>query len=251
MKYKHHPLACMFPMMPQAEIEALAEDIKKNGLKDDGIIYEGMILDGRNRQAACELAGVKMEFCDYDEDPEWLAERGFDPLEYVLSRNLHRRQLKQSQRAMVAAKMANLKHGQKKSEVQNCTSWNDAAQLLSVSRRSVAQAKDVLAHGSDELIEAVEQCQVSVSLAGKLCKEVPDKELQTELVQQGKQAIRDYITPPSDFVEDEVEQSACVNTKTRNAVAELASHGPEVTAVELLRYFNPQDLLDAIQDAMA
>ena len=242
MKYKHHPLACMFPMMPQAEIEALAEDIKKNGLKDDGIIYEGMILDGRNRQAACELAGVKMEFCDYDEDPEWLAERGFDPLEYVLSRNLHRRQLKQSQRAMVAAKMANLTEGRPSKETpQNCgVSTADAAAALSVSSRATETAKHVLAHGSDELIEAVEQCQVSVSLAGKLCKEVPDKAMQTELVQQGKQAIRDHITPPSDFVEDEVEQSPHLVVKTKS---------PAIAAVALLKHFDAQELIDALLEA--
>jgi len=240
-KYKHHPLACMFPMMPQAEIEALAEDIKKNGLKDDGIIYEGMILDGRNRQAACELAGVKMEFCDYDEDPEWLAERGFDPLEYVLSRNLHRRQLKQSQRAMVAAKMANIQHGGDRSKAQFCAlATADAAAALSVSSRATETAKHVLAHGSDELIEAVEQCQVSVSLAGKLCKEVPDKAMQTELVQQGKQAIRDHITPPSDFVEDDVQQSPHLVVKTKS---------PAVAAVALLKHFDAQELIDALLEA--
>ena len=241
MKYKHHPLACMFPMMPQAEIGALAEDIKKNGLEDYGIIYEGMILDGRNRQAACELAGVKMEFHDYDEDPEWLAERGFDPLEYVLSRNLHRRQLKQSQRAMVAAKMANIQHGGDRSKPQNCgLATADAAAALSVSSRATETAKHVLAHGSDELIEAVEQCQVSVSLAGKLCKEVPDKAMQTELVQQGKQAIRDYITPPSDFVEDEVEQSPHLVVKTKS---------PAVAAVALLKHFDVDDLIYALKEA--
>ena len=70
--------------------------------------------------------------------------------------------------------MANLTEGRPSKEtVQNCTvSLEDAAQSLTVSRRSAARAKDVLAHGSDELIEAVEQCQVSVSLAGTLCREV-------------------------------------------------------------------------------
>ena len=158
---------------------------------------------------------------------------------WPLSRNLHRRQLKQSQRAMVAAKMATFKRGDNQ-HVQNCTSLEDAAQSLSVSRRSVAQAKHVLAHGSDELIEAVEQCQVSVSLAGKLCKEVPDKAMQTELVQQGKQAIRDHITPPSDFVEDEVEQSPHLVVKTKS---------PAIAAVALLKHFDVDDLIYALKEA--
>ena len=74
---------------------------------------------------------------------------------------------------MVAAKMATLKNGQTKAALPNGgASTADAAAALSISTRATEQAKHVLAHGSDELIEAVKQCQVSVSLAGKHCKEV-------------------------------------------------------------------------------
>ena len=62
-----HPAAELFPMMSDAELRELADDVKKNGLhervktiKDNGKLY---LLDGRNRLDAIELAGRKIEHC--------------------------------------------------------------------------------------------------------------------------------------------------------------------------------------------
>lgn len=70
---------------------------------------------------------------------------GKDPVAHVLSLNLHRRHLSESQRAMVAAKLATLKTGEKKSNAQICApTQEEAAKQLQVSRRSVQAAKKVL-----------------------------------------------------------------------------------------------------------
>jgi len=58
-------------------------------------LYEELILDGRNREIACERAGVPPLYASYD---------GSDPVAYVLSKNVLRRHLNESQRDMVAAK---------------------------------------------------------------------------------------------------------------------------------------------------
>jgi hypothetical protein len=52
-----HPLANEFPLMDEAELKELADDIKKNGLIDPIAIYENKILDGRNRYKAANMVG--------------------------------------------------------------------------------------------------------------------------------------------------------------------------------------------------
>jgi hypothetical protein len=72
------------------------------------------------------------------------------------SRILPGRHLDESQRAMVAARIASLKHGQKKAEVQICTSVPDAADKLNVSPRTVKDARKVIDSGVPALVAAVE-----------------------------------------------------------------------------------------------
>ena len=70
MKYEIHEAANAFPMMNISELQELADDIKDNGLKVPIVIYDGKIIDGRNRAKACELAGVSPAYRSVDvEDP--------------------------------------------------------------------------------------------------------------------------------------------------------------------------------------
>jgi hypothetical protein len=102
MKYEAHDLAKLFPMMDEPELQELANSIKANGQRDPIIMHEGKILDGRNRYAACQLAGV---------DPIERPFTGKDPLAFVMDQNLSRRHLTTSQRALVAEKLATMKSG--------------------------------------------------------------------------------------------------------------------------------------------
>jgi hypothetical protein len=83
--------------MPEVELKALADDIKQNGQQQHAVIYEGKILDGRNRAAACKLAGVSLKTVPLP--------KGVAPVGYVMSSNLRRRQLSPNQLAVVAAKL--------------------------------------------------------------------------------------------------------------------------------------------------
>ena len=101
-----HPVASIFPLMGEAELDALAEDIRANGQREPIWLHrDGRIIDGRNRWLACRKAGVQPLTRTFEgEDGELVA--------FVVSQNLHRRHLDESQRAMVVAKLATLRDGQ-------------------------------------------------------------------------------------------------------------------------------------------
>lgn len=206
-KHEIHPAATLFPMMDAASFEMLKADIKENGQEKCITFFDGMLLDGRNRMKACEELGIE----PLTEEIEDSGDGSFDPFRWVLSMNLHRRHLTESQRAMVAAKLAKLRLGDnqhRKEGVQICTpSIDEAASMLSVGRTSVANAKKVLEHGSKEIIDAVEQGQLPVSFTAKVVTEEPDKRTQTQLLKKGgKEALKEHITEPSPFVDRDDEK---------------------------------------------
>jgi hypothetical protein len=92
-----HTLAEIFPPMSDADVAALAKDIKEHGQIEPIVLYEGMILDGRSRYRACLLAGVSPDFDEYD------AWSDIDPLAFVVGKNLHRRHLTSEQKREVLA----------------------------------------------------------------------------------------------------------------------------------------------------
>jgi hypothetical protein len=92
-KLEFHPLANIFPLLDGDELGNLADDVKANGLQEPIVLYEGKILDGRNRYQGCVLAGVEPRFVEFDGD---------NPRAYVKSLNILRRHLDQwTKRALI------------------------------------------------------------------------------------------------------------------------------------------------------
>ena len=156
-----HPLAEMLPLVQGAEFDRLVADIAEQGLLHHITLYQGKILDGRNRERACCAAGVEPGYIDFE---------GKDPAAFVISQNLARRHLGPSERAMVAARMANLKWGQRSDRVEGQICLSKAAQLLGVGERSVKSARVVLERGSPELREAVVHGRLAVHVAEKAAR---------------------------------------------------------------------------------
>lgn len=157
-----HPLAELFPLMEGAEFEALVADILRHGLREPITLHAHKILDGRNRFRACEQAKILPIFEQWDCEGDIQA--------FVVSKNLHRRHLNESQRAIIAAKLANIPRGtvgggHKKTDTQITIS--DAAELLNVSRSLVHEAKTVLTQGTHEEIEAAEKGEAAVGTLGR------------------------------------------------------------------------------------
>ena len=99
-----HLVADIFPRMSSAEFGALRDDIKTNGQREPIWTWRGQVIDGRHRAQACDELGIGTLSREYEGDEASLV--GF-----VVSLNLHRRHLDESQRALVAAKLANLELG--------------------------------------------------------------------------------------------------------------------------------------------
>ena len=160
-KYEFHPLADLFPTLDKDShgFKALIEDIKANGQHQPVWLLDGKILDGKNRYSACQHLGRDVATREYI---------GGDPIGFVLSINLHRRHLNTSQRAMVAAKLANFTHGGDRSKPP-IGGLTDAAvaKLLNVGERSVERARQVLAKGDPSAVEEVEQGKTSVTEAAE------------------------------------------------------------------------------------
>jgi N6-adenosine-specific RNA methylase IME4 len=176
LKFEFHPLANVFPLIEGAEFDELVADIKANGLNQCIELYEGKILDGRNRYRACLAAGVEPLAVQY---------RGDDPVGYVISANLRRRHLDESQRAMVAAKLATLKLGD--NQHSEGLPIGRGSELLNVGERTVARAREVQEFGAPELVDAVERGAVSVSAAADIATQ-PIEE-QREIAARGERAI--------------------------------------------------------------
>jgi hypothetical protein len=156
-----HPLANLFPLLEGPEFDELVADIKEHGLLEPIVTHDGKILDGRNRYRACLASGARPWFKPFD---------GTDPLVFVVSLNLKRRHLNESQRAMVAAKLATLRLGA--SQHSEGLPIGRASTLLNVGERSTARAREVLEHGEPELIRAVETGEISVTGAVERIREI-------------------------------------------------------------------------------
>jgi len=133
-----HPIAECFPLLPLVELQAMSLDIAKNGLIHPIVIFEGKILEGRNRYRACQMAGIVPPCEDYT---------GTDPRGYVISANAMRRDLTKGQRACVAQELATAPEGNPNRNSPNSASYeltmDETAQKMGVGLTSVKDARAI------------------------------------------------------------------------------------------------------------
>jgi len=166
-----HPLVAIFPEMEEPAFADFVADIKAHGVREPITLYKNHILDGRNRWLACQQLNIPCPQRAYEGKES-------DLLAFVVSKNLHRRQMSESQRAIVAARIANMRQGartdlQPKPNLAE-VSTHDAGTLLNVSTGSVKNAKTVLAKAEPEVTRAVERGRLAVSAAAKIAGHPPE-----------------------------------------------------------------------------
>jgi 16S rRNA G966 N2-methylase RsmD len=180
MTFQFHEHSNIFPMMSSEDLDRLADDIRTHGLRERITLLDDKILDGRNRYVACLRAGVEPRFGNF---------QGDDPLAFVVSENVHRRHLNESQRAMIASRLAQMPRGrQPKSNGQICLfTQESAAEALNVGARSVKSARVVQERGVALLVQLVDAGRLAVSEALKAVKE--DHKTQRLFVQKIKEGL--------------------------------------------------------------
>jgi ParB-like chromosome segregation protein Spo0J len=183
MKYTFHEVGDLFPLMHGEKFAHLVEDIREHGLREAIWLYEDKIIDGRNRYRVCEAAGVEPKFREWDREGSLVA--------FVLSLNLHRRQLTPSQEARVEAEAVPLcekearerqSHGQaaqgktlveRFSEASHKAS-EDAARAVGVSARAIERGKMVIEQGTSEVATAAGEELTSTAHAEQVVSASPE-----------------------------------------------------------------------------
>lgn len=159
-----HALASITPVMNAEQVEALAQDIKKNGLRVPVVMYEGRVLDGRARVAACKKAGVKVETVNLPS--------GTAPRSFVYSANVHRRQLEGLELARIAVAY--------KQESKQKLSVDEVCELFGCSNKTVGLLSKALESGDAELVKLAENPETTrtalrVALTAKGLAKVPER----------------------------------------------------------------------------
>lgn len=160
---KLHPAALIFPPMPNEQLEKLAADIAERGQQQPILLHpDGTILDGRNRWEACKIA---------NREPLLKVHRGAagTEIELVISQNLHRRQMTDTERCMSAARTTTVKRGRPRKGA-NLPNINQeaAAKLFNVSPRNVRVAVKVIAEAPENIVRLVEQNSLSLHAAAAI-----------------------------------------------------------------------------------
>lgn len=219
--FKVHSLATLFPSMTEAEFATLRDDVAAHGLREPVWTWQGFLIDGRHRARACEELDIECPSREY---------QGDDPLAFVLSLNLNRRHLNESQRAMVAASIANMKPGRPGETASiEAVSQSAAAEKLNVSRSAVQRASKVMDEGAPELVEAVKSGAVKVSAAAQVTDLPPEK--QADLVKRGEVKAKARAKPaekPVEAPDDAAKDERIADLEA--ALQEVSGHAQELLA---------------------
>jgi hypothetical protein len=161
-----HPLAGAFPLITGDDFDELVADIREHGLLTPVWMYEGKILDGRNRYRACQQLGIPHTERKY---------MGSDPAAFVWSVNAVRRQLTPAQRAMAATKLVTARASMNQHTVKDSVTTKEAAKMAAVGQRTTERARKVIVAAVPEVVQAVEAGEMSLSTAERV-SDLPEAE---------------------------------------------------------------------------
>ena len=133
-EYAFHELASVFPLLEGGEYTALIDDVRTHGLLEPITLFEGKILDGRNRYRACLAAGVEPRF------REILFGDYAEAAACVISANIHRRHLTAEQRRELIEKLLKADPGRSDRQIAETAKVSDKT-VAAVRRQAEARAE--------------------------------------------------------------------------------------------------------------
>jgi hypothetical protein len=203
MTFKLHPVLHLFGALPADRRQRLREKIQRGACSPvvlwrdgDGVEY---LIDGQPQAEICEELGVKPP-------TTLLAGTEEEAILHAWSLNKDRCQLSsRNQRALLGAKLAKLlsqeaarrqRAGRAGKGSGKGKAAETAAEMVSVSARSIEAAKSVLENGIEDLVQAVEAEQISISDAARVAKKLPELQRHAvKAVQNGEARTAAEIMP--------------------------------------------------------
>jgi ParB-like chromosome segregation protein Spo0J len=200
-----HPICLLIPSADDDELQDLTDDIRAHGLIDPIVLFEGMILDGRNRATACERAGIAPRYVQFGGGRE-------DALILAVSHNLKRRHLTKQAiaDALVAAEDFNLHY--MLAEPVAAADGPEAQSVIKITEPKTASSRK-LAQASGRVVSH------AMIAATRKVKEKGEPELQ-EAVKRGRIGVQDAAKVAD--LQPEQQKAIAVSPKPRRAAAEAA-----------------------------
>ena len=201
MTYQAHEYANLFPMMTDREFSELVESMKRDGYHEYSpiVIYQGMILDGRNRYRAADTVGVLPMLTQFVGDDEAayqfaksnnLARKHWDPDQLaVIALDIEAVEAERAKARMLAGIKANPTADQQQGKGMAA---EKAAKQVGASTRKVQRAK-ALRKSSPELAEEVKEGKKTLKQAEDEVKAQVKQEKRAELMAQAdKHEAKEY-----------------------------------------------------------
>lgn len=235
MNFKQHALSAIFPPMSDDEYDALVDDIAANGQREAITVFEGSVIDGWHRYRACTQLGIGVLSKQFDGDA--------DPVAFVLSRNLHRRHLSASQRAMAVASCASwMPEGRPKNPAPGAEfpagpapkTIADLAHDAGVGQRTMERAARVAKEATPEVAHAVAQGSLGMKRAADIAGLPQDEQaaaISAPAPSAPKAAKRAPAAPADDELQAKVAAQADQIEELARTVRELLDENTAMAAV--------------------
>lgn len=226
-RIEYHPVVKLFPAMSGEEQEALTADIEAHGLREPIVLHEGKLVDGRHRLAACAFAGVEPRFVEWDGNGSLV--------EFVWSKNFHRRHLSPSQLAAIAAEKAvalerEAAEERTRESVVSESEKNPGTSDSNSSANGRGKSGRPKGTGTSKTKEAAESAGASVrntQRARRVQDKAPDLHEQVKAGEISLHAAEQQIVPPPPSDPSEDSRAECID-----AIDVIAEHAPRIEGID-------------------